>query len=77
VADVTIHIEGYGQISVEKPAVYNDDSFADGLSDAVAKVMTLIHPTSQKERFHPVLGLGGYESSNPGGSPRWIPNDHP
>ena len=57
---LTVHIQGYGEIKIKKPKEYNEETWGDGIADAVAKVMTLTHPGTQKKRFHPVLGLGGY-----------------
>lgn len=63
-----VHVGGYGSITVEKSEIETDDQFSDFVGDVVAKVMSLVDPRTQKERFHPVLGIGGYEHCNSRGS---------
>lgn len=59
-----IHIEGYGSITVERSEPQNDEEFADLVGGVVSQVMNLIDPRTQGERFHPVLGIGGYTSNS-------------
>lgn len=61
-AKITIHIQGYGQVKVKKPDVYNEKTYSDGVAKAVAKTCQLITPQGQEDRFHPVLGRGGYNA---------------
>lgn len=63
-----INIQGYGSITVERSELETDDQFADFVGGVVAKVMTLVDPRTQNNRFHPVLGMGGYENHNSGRS---------
>lgn len=57
---ITIHIEGYGDVVVKRPKVLTEESYSDSLAVAVAKTAELMSPGNQSERFHPVLGRGGY-----------------
>ena len=59
-----IHVAGYGSITVERSDLETDDEFSDFVGDVVAKVMNLVAVDTQRERFHPVLGIGGYETHN-------------
>jgi hypothetical protein len=55
---ITIKVEGYGTIKVRRPK--HVDEAVDAVADAVAQTMHLVAPRTQRERFHPVLGRGGY-----------------
>lgn len=57
---VTIGISGYGVIVVKYPKKLTKQSYTDGVAEAVAKTCQLLDPITQKGRFHPVLGTGGY-----------------
>lgn len=59
-----VHVQGYGSITVERSELETDEQFSDFVGSVVAKVMTLVATETQKERFHPVLGIGGYETHN-------------
>lgn len=65
-----VHVQGYGSITVERSELETDDQFSDFVGGVVAKVMTLVDPQTQKERFHPALGIGGYEARNSRGTAR-------
>lgn len=65
-----VHVQGYGSITVERSELQTDDQFSDFVGSVVAKVMTLVDPRTQRERFHPVLGIGGYENQDTRGSAR-------
>jgi hypothetical protein len=60
---VTVGVAGFGEIQVEVPSVPDEatqEAITDAVADAVAKTVTLIEPRTQQQRFHPVLGIGGY-----------------
>jgi len=57
---LNIHIQGYGTLEIEHPHSIDRETFDDLASDVVAKVMQHVSPKTQGERFHPVLGVGGY-----------------
>ena len=60
-----MNIQGYGSITVDLSEKYeNDDDLIDVIAKVVADVMQLVDPQNQKKRFHPVLGVGGYETIN-------------
>lgn len=61
-----VHVQGYGSITVEKSELETDDQFSDFVGGVVAQVMNLVEPRTQEVRFHPVLGIGGYEAHNSG-----------
>ncbi len=71
---LTVDVEGYGEIKVRRPKEFTEDTFDDGVAEAVAKVMNLLRPGKQRKRFHPVLGLGGYESHDNRGTSRREPD---
>lgn len=58
--ELTINIEGYGKVVIERPDVLSEDSFDDAVADVVVKVCQLLKPNTQSKRFHPALGYGGY-----------------
>lgn len=57
---VTVTIQGYGVVKVKKPKKLTRGSAADMVGEAVAKTMDLVDPRTQRDRFHPALGKGGY-----------------
>lgn len=59
-----VHVQGYGSITVERSEFKTDDESSDFVGGVVAKVMGLVEPRTQAARFHPVLGIGGYEAHN-------------
>lgn len=56
---VTISVQGYGKVVVERPRKLTKRNFADALGEAVAETCQLIIPIDSSEIFHPVLGKGG------------------
>ena len=57
---IVIKIKGYGKIKVKRPQYLDDASLIATVADAVAQTCTLIDPKQWKDKFHPVLGVGGY-----------------
>jgi hypothetical protein len=62
---ITVNIEGYGQVKVERPGglIGYRDEIDDFAAAIVAQTMNLLKPTEQVKRFHPALGTGGYPKS--------------
>jgi hypothetical protein len=61
-AKITINIEGYGRVKIKRPKELNNETFANSIAETTTQVMNLIAPRTQSKRFHPVLGIGGYEN---------------
>lgn len=61
-----IHVQDYGSITVERSELETDEQFSEFVGGVVAQVMSLVSPVAQTARFHPVLGIGGYETHNSG-----------
>lgn len=57
---ITVTIEGYGEISVKRPKTLTDKTLTATVARAVSETMNLVSSETQSERFHPVLGIGGY-----------------
>lgn len=54
---------------MERSEPKNDEEFSNLVADIVAKVMTVVDPGEDlKTKFHPVLGMGGYEAGSIGRS---------
>lgn len=50
-----VGVEGWGEITVKKPELYDDETMAAAISEAVVGTLNLTVPTNQFI-FHPVLG---------------------
>lgn len=50
-----VGIEGWGEITVKKPELYDDETMAAAISEAVVGTLNLTVP-SDDIIFHPVLG---------------------
>jgi hypothetical protein len=59
-AKITVVIQDYGTIVVKQPKKLTEQTYGDGISEVVAKTCQLLDPRVQGERFHPALGMGGY-----------------
>ena len=72
-----VNIDGYGSITVERSELETDEQFSDFVGDVVAKVMNVVDKREKEDltkKFHPALGIGGYESHDTRGTARRSPD---
>lgn len=58
--NVKVEIAGYGVVKVKIPKGIDMELAGDIVQATVVETMNLLLPRSQANRFHPVLGMGGY-----------------
>jgi hypothetical protein len=58
---VTISVQGYGDVVVERPRTNSKRAFSDAVASVVADTCQLVLTPPSREAFHPVLGKGGFD----------------
>lgn len=64
-AKCVVSIEGHGDVVIKHPKKINKKSLNDTIALTVRETLNLMFPNDVEQRFHPVLGIGGYGGSKP------------
>jgi hypothetical protein len=58
-----VKIQGYGEVVVRVPKKdeWCNASIKQAVMDGITETLQLVDPQTRKDRWHPVLGQGGYD----------------